>query len=174
MGKVKDGISASKPAKPSKGGPPSENRRRVAHFFANLLRLELYKPKQGWYARLYTAIGLGLIVALGLWRLFDTLMASSIYTRYGVPAGVGLVLGWCIFRLVQYPPFVEFLIATEAEMNKVSWTSRDDLYRATTVVLTTVVLMSVFLFGVDWIWSNLLQLIGVLKFGGGGAFGSSA
>lgn len=174
MGKVKDGISASKPAKPSKGGQPSENRRRVAHFFANLLRRELYKPKQGWYARLYTAIGLGLIVALGLWRLFDTLIANEISTRYGVPSAVGLVLGWCIFRLVQYPPFVEFLIATEAEMNKVSWTSRDDLYRATTVVLTTVVLMSVFLFGVDWIWSNLLQLIGVLKFGGGGAFGSSA
>ena len=41
------------------------------------------------------------------------------------------MLGWIIFRLVQYPPFVEFLIATEAEMNKVSWTSRDDLYRAT-------------------------------------------
>jgi preprotein translocase subunit SecE len=174
MGKVKDGISASKPAKPSKGGPPSENRRRVAHFFANLVRTELYKPKQGWYARIYTAIGLGLIVVLGLWRLFDTLMASTIGTRYGVPSVVGLVLAWCIFRLVQYPPFVEFLIATEAEMNKVSWTSRDDLHRATTVVLTTVVLMSVFLFGVDWIWSNLLQLIGVLKFGGGGAFGSSA
>ena len=174
MGKVKDGISTSKPAKPSKGGPPSENRRRIAHFFANLVRIELYKPKQGWYARLYTALGLGLIVALGLWRLFDTLIASTIPVRYGVPAGVGLVLGWCIFRLVQYPPFVEFLIATEAEMNKVSWTSRDDLYRATTVVLATVVLMSVYLFAVDWLWSNLLQWIGVLKFGGGGAFGSSA
>ena len=59
------------------------------------------------------------------------------------------MLGWIIFRLVQFPPFVEFLIATEAEMNKVSWTSRDDLYRATTVVLSTVVLMAVFLFGVD-------------------------
>ena len=75
------------------------------------------------------------------------------------------MLGWIIFRLVQYPPFVEFLIATEAEMNKVSWTSRDDLYRATSVVLTTVLLMAVYLFGVDWVWSNLLQLIGVLRFG---------
>ena len=56
-------------------------------------------------------------------------------------------------------------IATEAEMNKVSWTSRDDLYRATSVVLTTVLLMAVYLFGVDWVWSNLLQLIGVLRFG---------
>ena len=59
-------------------------------------------------------------------------------------------------------------------MNKVSWTSRDDLYRATTVVLSTVVLMAVFLFGVDCLWSNLLQIVGVLKFGGGGAFGSTA
>ena len=24
--------------------------------------------------------------------------------------------------------------------------------------------MAVFLFGVDWVWSNLLQLIGVLRF----------
>ena len=99
---------------------------------------------------------------------------ASPATRFGIPTVVGAVLGWIIFRLVQYPPFVEFLIATEAEMNKVSWTSRDDLYRATTVVLATVVLMSVFLFGVDWLWSNLLQLLGVLKFGGGGAFGSNA
>ena len=75
-------------------------------------------------------------------------------TRFGIPTAVGAVLGWIIFRLVQYPPFVEFLIATEAEMNKVSWTSRDDLYRATSVVLTTVLLMAVFLFGVDWVWST--------------------
>ena len=58
-------------------------------------------------------------------------------------------------------------------MNKVSWTSNDDLYRATTVVLVTVVLMAVFLFGVDWLWSHLLQFIGVLQFGGGGGFGST-
>ena len=51
-----------------------------------------------------------------------------------------------IFRIVHFPPFAEFLIATEAEMNKVSWTNKDDLIRATTVVLVTVVLMAVFLF----------------------------
>ncbi len=101
------------------------------------------------------------------------MIAYSPATRFGVPALVALVLGWLVYRIVEFPPFVEFLIATEAEMNKVSWTSKDDLYRATTVVLLTVILMSVFLFGADWIRSNLLQIIGVLKFGGGGAFGSS-
>ncbi len=174
MGKVKDDVSASKPSKPSKGGQTGAPSRRFAHFLANLLSADLYKPRQGWYARLYTALGLAVILVLGLVRLHETLGNSSLATRYGVPAAVGLVLGWAIFRLVQYPPFVEFLIATEAEMNKVSWTSRDDLYRATTVVLATVVIMAVFLFGVDWLWSRLLQLIGVLKFGGGGSFGSNA
>ena len=38
----------------------------------------------------------------------------------------------------------------------------------------TVVLMAVFLFGVDWLWSFLLQMLGVLQFGGGGGFGSTA
>lgn len=174
MGKVRDEVSASKPAKPSKGGQGGETKRRFLQFLATLVSAQLYKPRQGWYARLYTALGLGVLLVLGLWRLHETLMTAAISTRYGVPTLVGGALGWVIFRLVHYPPFVDFLIATEAEMNKVSWTSRDDLYRATSVVLATVVLMSVFLFGVDWLWSNLLQLIGVLKFGGNGGFGSTA
>jgi preprotein translocase subunit SecE len=95
-------------------------------------------------------------------------------TRYGVPALVGVILGWLTFRLLQYPPFVEFLIATEAEMNKVSWTTKADLYRATIVVLATVFIVAVYLFGVDELWSHLLQMIGVLRFSGDGAFGSQA
>jgi preprotein translocase subunit SecE len=174
MGKVKDGLPASKTAKPSKGGPSGGVRDRLVQFVMNLGQANLYKPMQGRYARVYTAAGLGLIVVLGLWRLFEVVHDAPPATRFGIPTAVGAVLFWIIFRLVQYPPFVEFLIATEGEMNKVSWTSREELYRATSVVLATVFLMAVFLFGVDWLWSNLLQLIGVLKFGGGGGFGSQA
>jgi preprotein translocase subunit SecE len=174
MGKVKDEAPASKAPKPSKGGSIGGSRRGRVGFLANLVRPDLYKPMQGRQARIYTAGALGVVVALATWRLFESLTEASLATRYGVPAAVGLVLGWIVFRVVQYPPFVEFLIATEAEMNKVSWTSRDDLYRATTVVLVTVALMAVYLFAVDWLWSVILQLLGVLRFGGGGAFGSSA
>lgn len=176
MGKVKDGAPAAKASKPSKGGQWGGSRRRFAQFLVNLVRTDQYKPRQGWYARLYTAVGLGVVVGLGVLRLHQTLAESSpsLGVKYGVPVALGVALGWVIYRLVQYPPFVEFLIATEAEMNKVSWTSRDDLYRATTVVLVTVTLVSVFLFGVDFFWMRLLQLLGVLKFGGGGAFGSNA
>jgi preprotein translocase subunit SecE len=174
MGKVKDGAPAAKASKSPGTSGGSKRRKEFALFVSNLFSARLHKPMQGRYARIYTAAGLGIVVALGLWRLYETLLSYGPAIRLGVPTVIGLVLGWLIFRLVEYPPFVEFLIATEAEMNKVSWTSRDDLYRATTVVLSTVVLMAVFLFGVDWVWSNLLQVLGVLKFGGGGAFGSSA
>jgi preprotein translocase subunit SecE len=175
MGKVKDGVPASsKAAKPSKGGAPGGVRNRFAQFVANLGRASLYKPMQGRYARIYTAVGLGVIVVLGIWRLYEVVRDASPTTRFGVPTLVGAVLGWIIFRLVQYPPFVEFLIATEAEMNKVSWTSRDELKRATVVVLVTVALMAVFLFGVDFLWQFLLKLVRVLRFGDTSDLGSNA
>jgi preprotein translocase subunit SecE len=176
MGKVKDGTQASKPAKPSaqpaKGGKSARN--RFAPFLTNLLRADLYKPLQGRLARLWTAGALGVVVGVGVWRLSETLIDFQPPTRFGIPALIGAVLGWLIFRLVQYPPFVEFLIATEAEMNKVSWTSRAELYRATVVVLVTVLIVAVYLFGVDTVWSALLQAIGVLRFSGQGDFGSQA
>jgi preprotein translocase subunit SecE len=175
MGKVKDGSPAAKSTKVVKGGQSGDSKGRFAPFLANLMRTNLYKPLQGKQARLWTAVGLGLTVLFGLRELFLTLDGQSTKANaYGITTLVGLAFGWLIFRLLQFTPFVEFLIATEAEMNKVSWTSREDLKRATTVVLVTVALMAVFLFGVDWVWSNLLQLIGVLRFKDTSALGSNA
>jgi len=174
MGKVKDEVSATKPAKPIKGKPGNAPRGLFAQFLLNLTRTELFKPMQGWYARVYTALGLGLIAAAGAWRIFEGALEYPAHWRFGLPAAFALALGWLIFRIVHFPPFAEFLIATEAEMNKVSWTSKDDLFRATTVVLSTVVLMAVFLFLVDTLWTFLLRLIGVLQFSGGGGLGSTA
>jgi len=175
MGKVRDEAPAAKSVKPvPKGAAAKDARRRFAPFVANLLRTPPYKPTQGWYARLWTGVGLGALLAVGVWRLYELLKpSSSPLARLGIPVLVGTALAWFVFRLIHYPPFADFLIATEAEMNKVSWTSKADLQRATSVVLVTVALMSVFLFGVDWVWSSLLQLIGVLRFDGGGGFGST-
>jgi preprotein translocase subunit SecE len=176
MGKVRDEAPAAKSAKPvPKGTTARDARRRVVPFVANLFRSAPYKPTQGWYARLWTGIGLGTLLAVGVLRLYDLAKGlSSPAARLGIPALAGAIVAWFVFRLIHYPPFADFLIATEAEMNKVSWTSKADLKRATSVVLVTVALMSIFLFGVDWVWSSLLQYIGVLRFNGGGAFGSTA
>ena len=64
---------------------------------------------------------------------------------------------WVAWRAVNYPVFADFLIATEAEINKVSWTSRKALIRDTIVVLTTLFLMTVFLFVVDLFWNAVLS-----------------
>lgn len=174
MGKVRDDLSASKPSKSAKARIGSRPPGILSRFLTNLGRTDLYKPMQGWNARLYTGLGLGLIAAFGAWQLYDGWKDEDFYLRVGVPLVVAAVFGWLIVRILQFPPFADFLIATEAEMNKVSWTTKDDLIRATTVVLSTVVVMATFLFVVDRLWTFILQKIGVLMFGGGGSFGSTA
>ena len=176
MGKVKENSPALKSAAASKTTGPGESKHLFASFVANLFNPAPYKPLQGKRARLWTAIGLGATILLGLRELSLTFYGAqfSAGVFYGVPVLVGFALAWFIYRLLHFPPFVDFLIATEAEMNKVSWTSKEDLKRATIVVLCTVAFMAIFLFGVDWIWSNLLQLIGVLRFRDTSDLGSTA
>ena len=165
MGKVRDETKASKSAKPAPKGPSSK-RTRIAPFFVNFLKADLYKPSQGWYARVWTGVGLAALIGAGIYRYYTVQLEDTAgpLVKLGLPATMALVMGWCVFRILHFPPFVDFLIATEAEMNKISWTSREDLKRATMVVLVTVFLMAVFLFGVDTVWAQLLRLIGVLKF----------
>lgn len=83
--------------------------------------------------------------------------------RYGVPGLLLVVAVVGIYRLVNYNRFADFLIATEAELNKVSWSSKQELKSSTIVVLATVVLMAVYLFAMDRMWEELLKLVGVLQ-----------
>lgn len=82
-----------------------------------------------------------------------------------VPVLLLLALLWFSYRLVNWPVFADFLIATEAEMNKVSWTSRRRLFQDTIVVLVTVILLTSFLFAVDVLWIKVLSWppVGVLR-----------
>ena len=70
---------------------------------------------------------------------------------------------WFGYRLVNHPPMAEFLINTEAELAKVTWTSRKRLIRDTGVVLLTVLFLAVFLYMLDIIWVLILTTIGVLQ-----------
>ena len=72
---------------------------------------------------------------------------------------------WLAWRIVNVPAFADFLIATEAEMNKVSWTTQRRLIQDTIVVLVTVVLMAFYLFAMDVVWKAVLSWkpIGVLQ-----------
>jgi preprotein translocase SecE subunit len=73
------------------------------------------------------------------------------------PLVLAVALFWVAWRVVNWPTFADFLIATEAEMNKVSWTTRKRLVQDTIVVLVTVFLLTVFLFVIDIVWIRVLS-----------------
>jgi preprotein translocase SecE subunit len=85
--------------------------------------------------------------------------------QYTVPLLILAGSIWLAWRVVNLPVFADFLIATEAELNKVSWTTRKRLAQDTIVVLVTVVLMAGFLFTTDVVWRVLLgsKVIHVLQ-----------
>lgn len=83
-----------------------------------------------------------------------------------VPILLSMALVWLAWRIVNIPSFADFLIATEAEMNKVSWTTRRRLFQDTIVVLVTMFIMTAFLFIIDIVWIKVLswEPIGVLQY----------
>jgi preprotein translocase SecE subunit len=85
--------------------------------------------------------------------------------QYTLPLLLIALALWGAWRVVNYPPFADFLIATEAELNKVSWTTRPRLIQDTIVVLVTTFLLAVFLFLMDQTWRVVLSWkpIGVLQ-----------
>jgi preprotein translocase subunit SecE len=124
----------------------------------------LYKRSQGRLARQITCVVIWLVVAIGCWRLSAQGLArldNSI--RYAVP-GVLLVIGmWIGYRLVNYPPFADFLIAVEAEMNKVSWPTWRELSRSTVVVIVLIIGLTAVLFSLDTIFLFVLETLGVAR-----------
>jgi len=79
-------------------------------------------------------------------------------------AGLLLVGGmWFSFRVVNVPRFADFLIAVEAEMNKVSWPSKAELIRSAVVVIFVLFFLTVVLFGFDLVWGFVFEQIGILK-----------
>jgi preprotein translocase subunit SecE len=70
---------------------------------------------------------------------------------------------WLSFRIVNMPRFADFLIAVEAEMNKVSWPSKGELIRSSLVVIFVLFFLMAVLFGFDLLWGVLFEAIGILK-----------
>ncbi|MEK6622567.1 MAG: preprotein translocase subunit SecE [Planctomycetota bacterium] len=57
---------------------------------------------------------------------------------------------------------VEFLIETQGELQKVSWPTKYELVGSTAVVIISVVVIGIFVLGVDWFVSLIMGYIGVL------------
>jgi preprotein translocase subunit SecE len=57
----------------------------------------------------------------------------------------------------------DFFIATEGEMKKVNWSSRQEIVRSTKVVVVTVILFGAFLFLADVLFMEFFSAIKVLQ-----------
>jgi preprotein translocase subunit SecE len=125
--------------------------------------MKIYKPTQGKTTRIVTAVSATVIGAWGCYKLIAQLGSLKIdaYVQYGVPAALLVLLAGLMFWLVNRPQTADFLIATEAEMKKVSWSSRKEVVGSTKVVIITTFILAAILFLVDVLFANLFQLIGV-------------
>ncbi len=128
---------------------------------SELFNAAVYKPNQGRIVRQLTVLAIGLIVALGNWRLYATLdgSTSNKAIAVGVPAGLLIVGLWICFRLIHWPRFADFLIAVEAEMKKVTWPSRDEVKRASVVVIVTIAILAISLFLFDIFWQAFFNAL---------------
>lgn len=134
------------------------------------MSLAIYKPGQGYWTRVMSAVGLAVIVLMGvnwLWGMLSTVRISTVQTVYIQAAAVFIIL--VVFGALGYyiigtkPRVVEFLIATEGEMKKVNWSNRREIMGSTWVVIGVTVFLAVLCFLFDSGFQWIFQQIGVLK-----------
>ncbi len=155
-------------------------------FFEEFFRVGVYKRNQGRIVRQVTFAALAVGLLIGLYRLLVTLRPTgtstpqlwgfltrlphwmvsvleffAAYFCYWFPGLLAVVGLWAAYRAVNWPAFADFLIAVEAEMNKVSWPSRGELFRWSVVVIVMIFAIGILLAGFDLVWTEIFKFIGV-------------
>jgi preprotein translocase subunit SecE len=164
---------ASKPGSSQNGG--SVGRRSF---------IQPYKPGQGIYVRRGTIAGCGIIVLAGanfVWEQLEIFRNEQAQWTMFMQAGVTLLFLVGLGYLSYWATYVnrrssDFLIATEGEMKKVSWSTRREVIGSTKVVIMFTLMMAAALFVVDLTFMTFFAWINVLRsapsiveiFGGGG------
>jgi len=138
----------------------------AAPLVRELFQWGVYKRSQGRIARQISFAAIWLLIGVGAWRLNGVLQQSSTASRelaFAIPLAVGILGGWIAYRLVNLPSFADFLIAVEAEMNKVSWPTRAELIRSSIVVIFSILFLAAVLYSYDSFWAFLLGRLGVMR-----------
>jgi preprotein translocase subunit SecE len=152
------------PAKPGGGGSSGQRPPVVASgsgegFF------NIYKKGQGYWTRMGTVGGAALIGALTVQFIYNERGTFRLSDTGGVAACAIFAVGYCLlaFFLMNRPTNADFLIATDSELKKVNWTSREELVGSTKVVILFMFVIAIFLFVVDLFFQYFFYAIGVLK-----------
>ena len=118
------------------------------------MSIAIRKIGQGYWTRLLSVIGFGLLGVLGsvwLWRLFETvdLGVAPVYVASGAALAFMLVIGGVLWWFAgSNAKSVDFLVATEGEMKKVNWSTKREIVGSTLVVIGIALTISLFC----WIW----------------------
>ena len=130
----------------------------------------IFKPGQGYWTRLMSAMGWGTVVVLGaawLWDLLRTAKVGNIETVYvQAVAALAFVV---VFGLLLYyylgvnTKVVDFMVATEGEMKKVNWSTRREVLGSTWIVLALTAFTTVFVGLLDFIFARIFLWMGVLE-----------
>ena len=136
-------------------------------FWSELFRVGLYKPSQGRIVRQVTFLAVAVICLLAVYEMFrvgwfNDLFSGSRYLTLVALSAIGI---WFSYRVVNYSKFADFLIAVEAEMNKVSWPTKQELWRSSVVVIFVIFAMAGLLFFFDFVWTLLFQIVGIRYMG---------
>jgi preprotein translocase subunit SecE len=132
------------------------------------MALRIYKPRDGYWTRMLSAIGAGILV-LGcvgwLWNelqvIQDTRTRGISQTVMALSVVIGL--GALIYYLLNKPSIADFMISTEAEMKKVNWPTRRELIGSTWIVIGGTVFMALLLLLIDVVLHDLAVVARVLE-----------
>lgn len=130
------------------------------------MAFETYKRGQGKYTRITTFVGgaaVGVLVARYVW---EELKGVTPYVAYGVPLVILAAAFILMYWIINRPRSADFMIATEGEMKKVSWSSKKEIVGGTKVVIVTTLLLAVLLWAVDLAFSFFFKSLGVLQLAG--------
>ncbi|MEL7336584.1 MAG: preprotein translocase subunit SecE [Planctomycetota bacterium] len=128
----------------------------------------VYLPNQGRIVRQVTFLAIAVLTLFGAYSLYMTLLGrfadsspAMQSVEFVAPLALACVGLWVGYRLVNWPKFADFLIQVEAEMAKVTWPGKDELRRASIVVIVSIFILAISLFAFDLFWQGFFQAIGV-------------
>lgn len=131
------------------------------------MAFKIYKPGQGKWVRLGTAIGIGLMTAFGVYWLLEELRGAietnAEYWLGGIAAVIVAVMALFTWWLLNKIRIVDFMVATETEMQKVAWPTKKEIVNNTWVVIAGTLLIVAVLFIVDIGFATLFKAIRILE-----------
>ncbi len=126
--------------------------------------MQIYRKSQGRWTRLGTIAAVGVLIVVGAWYMWNELPSGLGVFRAIIPLVVVLGFFYVLLRVVNSKKPADFMIATEGEMKKVSWSSKKEIIGSTKVVISTLLIMGLVFFLVDLFFKVLMNYLGVQQF----------